>query len=102
MKKVLTLKRGHVLSFDMPEEGVERSCFGAIRLFPGTPRVVTEDELRLMLAANSDFEALVSIADHVESRRSDRRVGGDAPRSPAPAAEEKPAKQKKGGRVRGE
>lgn len=89
MKKVtVTLRDSPNASVEVPEEfprrkrargtkakakKIERSAFGAIRLFPGIPKAISVDELEYVKIHRSDvFKRLESRA-YVESKRIDYR-----------------------------
>lgn len=76
-KVVVTLRSAPVASVEFPE-GVERSAFGAIRLFPGVPRAVSLSELKHIRAAEPGVFARLHVQPYVESRRVDLRGAGEA------------------------
>jgi len=52
---------------------LERSCFGAIRLFPGIPKAITKDELEHIKKTRADLFARLDVKPYVESKRVDKR-----------------------------
>jgi len=85
MKKfVITLRRGPSIQVDVPEttgkgkdkRKVERSAFGAIRVYPGIPKTVTKDELDVIKAAHPSVR--LEVNPYVESKRVDRRGASEA------------------------
>lgn len=84
-KIVVTLSRGPALSLDFPEEyragrgkkatakQVERSCFGAVRLYPGLPKTISTTELEYLKDKEPKVAALLSVRPYVESKRVDKR-----------------------------
>jgi hypothetical protein len=49
-----------------PIEEAERSCFGALRLFPQVPRTITGAELAQIERARPDVFARLEVREHVE------------------------------------
>ena len=81
-KKIVTLRSAPPVSVEVPsvvkgddgkERKVERSCFGALRLFPGLPKAVTEDELEHIKNTEPGMFARLVIQPYVESKRVDVR-----------------------------
>jgi hypothetical protein len=72
-KIVLTLRRGPAESFEFPEK-VERSCFGSIRLFPGLPKTVSEDEYKWICKKRPELVPFLEASAYVESKRVDKRI----------------------------
>lgn len=60
------------LSFEFPE-GIERSCFGAIRLFQGVMRTITLDELNHIKTKYKKESVKIKTSKYVESKRVDKR-----------------------------
>jgi hypothetical protein len=67
-----------VVKYDGTEREVKRSCFGALRLFPGLPKTVTEDELEHIKRKEPEVYARLEIRPYVESKRVDRRGASEA------------------------
>jgi|GEM_PF-5532523 len=84
-KIVVTLSRGPALSVDVPDEyrvgrgklavtkQVERSCFGAVRLYPGLPKTISTTELEYVKDKNPKLADMLSVRPYVESKRVDKR-----------------------------
>lgn len=71
MKKVIvTLRGAPAETFEIPE-GVERSCFGSLRLFPGVPRAISAEEREHL--KKTHVEPRLNVRPYVESRRVDKR-----------------------------
>jgi len=78
MKKVIvTLRDQPAASVEIPE-GVERSCFGAIRLFPDVPRAISAAELEHLRAHEPALFRRLFVQPYVESQRIDRRGMSEA------------------------
>jgi hypothetical protein len=86
MKKVIvTLSSGPAVSLEFPEvfsrkrgekaeaRKIERSVFGAVRLFPGIPKAISASELEYVRAHRKDLIPRLLARPYVESRRVDRR-----------------------------
>ncbi len=67
-KVIATLRSGPSASIEIPS-GVQRSCFGAIRLFPGIPRAITTEEFEHVRAKYPTLCARIQINKYVESTR---------------------------------
>lgn len=67
-KVVATLRSGPSVSIEVPG-GVQRSCFGAIRLFPGIPRAITGEEYEHVRKKHPKVCARLEIGKYVESKR---------------------------------
>lgn len=97
MKKVtVTLRDSPNASVEVPEEfprrkrarragskkseatKIERSAFGAIRLFPGVPKAISSDELRYVELHRPDVFARLESRKYVESKRVDYRGATEA------------------------
>lgn len=52
---------------------IERSGFGALRLFPGVPRAISEDELEYIRGHRADVGRRLTVSPYVESKRLDYR-----------------------------
>ncbi len=81
MKRVIvTLRRGAQVEVEVPEESggrkLERSTFGAIRIFPGVPKAISTDELAHIKATRP--EVRLEVQPYVESKRVDRRKFSEA------------------------
>lgn len=85
MKKVIvTLKVGPSQDVDVPDQyrvgrgrratnrAVQRSCFGCLRLYPGLPKAVSEDELSWIEAKLPVLFEKLAVRPYVESRRADK------------------------------
>lgn len=69
MKKVIvTLRSGPSASIEVPS-GLQRSCFGAIRLFPGIPKAIATEEYEYIRAKYPAFSARLEVGKYVESTR---------------------------------
>jgi hypothetical protein len=81
-KIIVTLRDAPAASVDVPDETggkkLQRSCFGAIRLFPGIPKTVSRDELEYLKVADPGLFARVHVQPYVESKRVDRRGAAEA------------------------
>lgn len=87
MKKVIvTLRDAPNASVEVPENfprpkrakktkprKIERSVFGAIRLFPGVPKAISVDELEYVKLRRPDVAARLDERPYVESKRVDYR-----------------------------
>lgn len=89
MKKVtVTLRSGPYVSLEFPEEyrpargadlqKVERSCYGAVRLYPGLPKAISASELAYLEAKQPELAAKLLVRPYVESRRVDKRGCSEA------------------------
>lgn len=56
----------------------ERSCFGALRFFPGIPKTVTADELEYVKSSDAELARRLAVRPYVESKRVDRRGATEA------------------------
>lgn len=76
-KKIVTLRSAPSVSVEVPDsqdsKTLQRSCFGAIRLFPGIPKTVTKDELEFIEKTDPDLYGRLVVQPYVESKRIDRR-----------------------------
>jgi hypothetical protein len=83
---IVTLRSNPAASVDVPgkfprERGkkageaktIERSVVGALRLFPGIPKTVTEDELDYMTRHRTDVATRLDRREYVESKRKELR-----------------------------
>lgn len=81
-RTIVTLRVAPSASVEIPEErdgkALKRSCFGALRLFPGIPKTVTRDELEHIKRAEPDLYNRLIVQPYVESKRVDRRGAGEA------------------------
>lgn len=81
-RTIVTLRSAPSESIEVPGEfggrALQRSCFGAIRLFPGVPKTVTRDELEQIKRGRPDVFARLTVQPYVESRRVDRRGATEA------------------------
>jgi hypothetical protein len=81
-RKIVTLRAAPSASVEIPEEKggrrLQRSCFGALRLFPGIPKTVTLDELECIKREEPDLYAQLTVQPYVESKRVDRRGVAEA------------------------
>lgn len=50
-----------------------RSCFGALRFFPGIPKTITKDELEFIKGSSAELFRRLSVRPYVESKRVDKR-----------------------------
>lgn len=57
---------------------IERSVFGAIRLFPGIPKAISTDELEYVKLHRSDVFRRLDVRNYVESKRVDYRGASEA------------------------
>lgn len=82
--RIVTLRSAPSASVDVPElfpkkrgksedRRIERSVHGSIRLFPGVPKAVTEDELEYIRATRSDIATRLDDRPYVESKRRELR-----------------------------
>lgn len=106
MKKVIvTLHSGPAQSVDVPaahefqkgeKRALERTCFGSIRLFPGLPKVVSQDELDYILEIRRDLAGKVFASAYVESHRADKRgcPEAESPAKPERRADRQPSRSK--------
>lgn len=75
----VTLRSSPSASVEFPaEKGPDRSCFGALRLFPGIPRAVTRGELDWIERREPALFARLTVSPYVESKRVDRRGASEA------------------------
>lgn len=86
-KVIVTLRSAPAASVDVPKhfpklrgekrEGdpreIGRSCFGALRFFPGVPKTITKDELEFVRIHHGDVAARLDERPYVESKRLDYR-----------------------------
>jgi len=94
-KVIVTLRSAPSVSVDVPDsvkEGKEkrplkRSRFGAIRLFPGVPSTVTQDELEHIRRKHPAVAERLEVRPYVESTRVDRRGISEAELEKLAAAE---------------
>lgn len=63
---------------DKEKKELKRSCFGAIRLFPGIPKAITTDELEHIKKTRADLFARLEVRPYVESKRVDVRGASEA------------------------
>ena len=80
-KKIVIFRgRGAPATVEFPEgeKAPKRSCFGALRLFPGIPRAVTAEELAFIEKKHPAVYAELEVRPYVESRRVDRRGATEA------------------------
>lgn len=81
-KTIVTLRSAPSVSVEVPDEQegktLQRSCFGALRLFPGIPKTITKDELEHLKKNQPDVFARLTVQPYVESKRVDRRGAGEA------------------------
>jgi len=81
-RTIVTLRAAPSASVEVPEKKdgktLQRSCFGALRLFPGIPKTVTRDELEHIKQAEPDLYNRLTVQPYVESKRVDRRGAGEA------------------------
>ena len=85
-KVIVTLRTAPTVSIEIPT-GVERSCFGALRLYPGVPRAITKGELAHLQKAVPGVCARLETKAYVESKRIDVRGASEAEISKLAAAE---------------
>lgn len=52
---------------------IERSCFGALRFFPGIPKAISVDEMEYVRLERADLYPRFDVRPYVESKRVDRR-----------------------------
>lgn len=91
MKKVIvTLQGGATATVEVPDtfpkkrgvktkaKKIERSVFGAIRLFPGIPKAVSEDELEFIKLGRKELFGRLEIRKYVESKRVDYKGATEA------------------------
>lgn len=85
--RIATLRAAPPASVDVPENfprargekadakkrPIERSVVGALRLFPGVPKAVTEDEVAYIKAHRLDVATRIDVRPYVESKRKDHR-----------------------------
>lgn len=67
-KVVVTLRSGPSVSIEVPG-GVKRSCFGAIRLFPGIPKAIAMEEFEYVREKHPMVRARLEVGKYVESKR---------------------------------
>jgi hypothetical protein len=86
-KVIVTLRSTPAASVDVPKhfpklrgakgEGdpkeIARSCFGALRFFPGVPKTITKDELEFVRLHHGEVAARLDDRPYVESKRLDYR-----------------------------
>jgi len=80
-RRIVTLRSAPSATVEFPEtvkvgkeeQKLERSCFGALRLFPGLPRAVSEDELKYIEKKYPALFRRLAVQDYVESKRVDLR-----------------------------
>jgi hypothetical protein len=84
-KTIVTLRSAPAVSVEVPEhfprargekgepKRLERSGFGALRLFPGVPRTVSCDELEFIRRHQPEVAARLDSRPYVESKRVDYR-----------------------------
>ncbi len=60
-----------------PKE-IGRSCFGALRFFPGVPKTITKDELEFLRIHRGDVAGRLDDRPYVESKRIDYRGATEA------------------------
>lgn len=85
-KRIVTLRSAPSETVEVPprfefkdgEREVARSCFGALRLFPGVPKTVTADELEFVERERPAIRRRLEVREYVESRRVDRRGMSEA------------------------
>lgn len=76
-KFVVTLRTAPSEAVEVPDE-LKRSCFGALRFFPGIPKTVTKDELEFIKSNNADLHKRLHVRSYVESKRVDKRGASEA------------------------
>lgn len=67
-KVIATLRSGPSASIEVPS-GIKRSCFGAIRLFPGIPKTIMMEEYEYVRNKLPALGARLQIGKYVESKR---------------------------------
>lgn len=77
-KYIITLASGSAETFDVPGydargDVIQRSCFGALHLYPNVPRGITEGELEYIRGARPDIYVRAHVSPYVESKRIDHR-----------------------------
>jgi hypothetical protein len=85
-KIIVTLRSAPAASVDVPKtfpklrgakEGkpreIARSCFGALRFFPGVPKAITKDELEFLRRHHGEVAGRLDERPYVESKRLDYR-----------------------------
>jgi hypothetical protein len=85
-KTIVTLRSAPSESIEVPktvkdgtkDRALERSCFGALRLFPGVPKTITTDELEFIKEKQSEVFLRLEVRPYVESKRVDVRGASEA------------------------
>lgn len=79
-KVIVTLQSAPSVSVEVPEykdkakqTKIERSCFGALRFYPGIPKTITVDELDFIQKEKKELASKLKSAPYVESKRVDKR-----------------------------
>ena len=72
-KLIVTLRSAPSISFEITAKDVKRSCFGALRFYPGIPRTVTAGEFEQMKKQVKGIEKKFDVRPYVESKRLDKR-----------------------------
>ena len=86
MKVIVTLRDQPATSVEIPEatsaggklQAIERSCFGAIRLFPDVPKAISKSELDYLKVREPALFRRLFVQPYVESHRIDRRGMSEA------------------------
>lgn len=77
-KVIVTLRSAPPASVDITDDQCERSCFGALRFFPGIPKTITKAELEYLGKAQPMLRARLQVRPYVESKRLDYRGASEA------------------------
>lgn len=89
-KVIVTLRSAPSESVEIPkykkkEKGakgerveITRSCFGALRFFPGIPKAVTKDELEYIKKNDAELRRRLKTRPYVESKRVDKRGASES------------------------
>ena len=72
-KIIVTLRSAPSVSVEILDKKCQRSCFGALRFYPGIPKVITKAELEHLTKIKGDIASKLDIRPYVESKRIDRR-----------------------------
>jgi hypothetical protein len=63
---------------DKEESQLKRSCFGALRIFPGIPKTISKDELEHIKKTMPNLFSRLEVKPYVESKRVDVRGASES------------------------
>ena len=72
-KVILTLRSAPSVSIEVTDERCQRSCYGALRFYPGIPKTITKEELAYIEKTDKGVVSRFDVRAYVESKRIDKR-----------------------------